>query len=108
MADPAQIYADARSKYESASEAVQRIALVIIDAGQKLRSQSRVQVSNAAGGGYPGVPTVVATIDANTWPTAQAIHEALVAKHEAHAAMMSAYMAMPESVQKLLPKPEPM
>jgi hypothetical protein len=106
MADEMKAYTESRAAFERAKREAERIAAVVVDAGQKLRAWNAVQVSNMSAGGYSNMPLHSPSINANEWPSAADIHAALTAYHEAHFQMRLAYDAIPEEVRVSAKPPE--
>ena len=101
MADLVQAYVDAKKVHAAAVSKRSDMAKLIVDAGNNLRAFN-VQVSNIDGDGYPELPsTKCFFINADLWPTARQIHDALVVEHRAIAEMNRALQAIPEETRKL-------
>src|SRR4051812_19643341 len=100
MADSVAAYQDALRKLKQATAEAEAVARVVADAGRKMGQWKTVVISNASGGG--GYPHHVAEnradvgINARDWPSAEAIHKALVAYHDARLAAHAVYNALPE------------
>lgn len=110
MADVITAYQNALREVDRASKEAARLAKIVEEAGRALTYWGRVMVVNSPGGIYP--PRIAnapytSRIDAGTWPTAEQIHKALVAYHEARTAQQSAWDAIPEADRVGLTPPSP-
>lgn len=103
MSNPVGDYQSALKVLHAASRKAEETVKPSVDAGDLLRQGKwkRVVVSNISSGGYPseivmGPKKAVGSIDANNWPTALQIHEALIAWHAARNEVMAKWNSIPE------------
>lgn len=91
---------DAIIRRKAAVDNVERVVKSIKAISDKLFFWNKAVVSNISGGGYPmeltmGGDPQATSINASTWPSAQELHDALVAFHKANAEVSAAWDAIP-------------
>lgn len=91
-------YLDALKRAKEAAATAQRLADVVKAGAESLKHWRDVRVVNGKGGFPPGVGQLITpgTVDANTWPTALQLEEALVAYHQARQEAHTAHRAIPD------------
>jgi hypothetical protein len=108
MSDAIAEYQKTLADFTAAKRRLLRLAELFISAGQQLKSDwRRVVVANHAGMKSPGfnVSPRHVSIDANDWPSADQLVEALNAAHEAQLAITNAWARVPEERRNVLVPP---
>ena len=103
--DTVTIYESALAAHERAKAQVERMVKVISDGANKLRDYDRVGVSNSNVGFPPEVTFTGQSINANEWPSAQNLAEALSAYHETRHEAANAWRAVPDSIRHVVKEP---
>lgn len=92
--DSIQNYQEALRKLESARHKVDRFVIEINNGANSLRTWDQVVISNVQVGFPPEAH--VHSINADNWPTAQQLAEALSEWHKANHAVNNAWQAIPK------------
>jgi hypothetical protein len=101
-------YLDARSAYDHCNTELNAMRDIVRRAGQALDSNRGMLIFANSGIGLPSpvaLSSQAVSIDANRWPSAEKIMEALVRWHEARSKMTSAWSTVPEARRAGLQQP---
>jgi hypothetical protein len=104
-----EVYLEALRRLKEATAAAQAVVRVVTEGARALGRWQEVVVSDIGGGAYPAEVGLrrVPGISARDWPSAEAIHNALVTFHEARVAVTHAWGAIPQERWDVLPPPPP-
>jgi len=96
--DKVEVYQAALRRLSEATAAAQAVVRVVTEGARALARWQEVMVSNVSGGGYPAevVNRNAPGINAREWLSAEAIHNVLVAFHDARVAVVHAWGAIPQ------------
>lgn len=110
MPTPIEEYIEARNVMIQASAAVQRMAETIRNVSHALSTNSRRFLFANLPSGMPAEVAMsrdVVTVDANSWPSAQALQDALRDMHEARTVVFNAWSRVPQEQRSALQPPPP-
>lgn len=94
--DPVQVYLDSSTSLDKATHILTKMIRTITDAAEKLRDPSRVAVLGPGLGIQPHLVGTSSTIDAEEWPSAQQLHQALFDWQKADEACRIAWGLVPK------------
>ena len=104
-ADPVQVYLESSRSLASATQVLSKIIRTITDAAEKLRNPLSVAVTGAACGIPPHLHGTQNTIQADEWPSAESIAQALLGLQNAHDSCHIAWGLVPVSRRSGLQPP---
>ena len=108
--DPIRKYSDANKEFTEAFARVQQLGAIISDVGRYLNSRPyRMMVSNTTGVGFPAEVArggAEYTLNADNWPTARAIAEALADLHDKAKQAENAHTALSSTDKSLVSPPD--
>jgi hypothetical protein len=104
--DPIAVYQEAINNLEKATRTAENFVEVITDAANKLRDWKHTIISNS-GIGFPAelVMGQHPSINAQNWPTADRLAEALAGWHKVRHAASNAYSAIPDNRRGVVQPP---
>jgi hypothetical protein len=107
--DPIRNYSKANDELDKAIARVQKLQMIISDVGRELnRKPYDFAVSNI-GVGFPAEVSLnpnAFSLNANEWPTAKVVAEALSDLHKKRDAVQNAWYALSDADKKLVKKPD--
>ncbi len=107
--DPIREYSNAVEEFNLAYSAVRKLGVLVADVGRYMNNRPHVfMVSNSSVGFPPeiGLSKSVFSLNANDWPDANKIAEAIVSLHEKREHVKEIYASLSATDKQLVQKPD--
>ena len=107
--DPIRKYSGANKEFNDAYMKIRKIGEIISDVGRHLNNRPHVFGMTGVGVNFPpeiGLAKPVFGLDANNWPSAQQIAEAILDLHEKRQKVRELYQSLSATDTSLINKPD--